>query len=520
MTFASPTLRARPVVLCVLDGFGIGHDDARNPLCEARMPNWERLLRTWPHGRLAASGEAVGLPTGQMGNSEVGHLNLGAGFPVLQDLPRIDAAIAEGSFFTNAALTDATAVAVRRGTRLHLVGLIGPGGVHAHDRHIVAAVELARRAGLPRERVTLHAITDGRDTPPRSAGEYVAALEGHVRGAAAIATLSGRFYAMDRDGRWERTRRAYDAMVHGVGRRAADAVAAVHAAYALDEGDEFIEPTVIDPDATVSDGDVVIHMNFRADRARQLTRALSADGFADFDRGDPPERVVVATLTEYQVGLPVTVAFPPERIDSLAAYLGRLDLRQLHVAETEKYAHVTYFFNGGVEAANPGEDRELVASVRHVPTYDLAPEMSAGPITQRLVAAIGSDAYDFAIVNYANPDMVGHTGVWGAAVRAAEVVDACLGRLERAVLDASGVLLVTGDHGNIEELRDDHGEPKTEHTTNPVPLVIAGAELGPSSVADGRLADVAPTILNLMGLQRLSSMTGRSLVDSSRSDPA
>ncbi|MFN2484754.1 MAG: 2,3-bisphosphoglycerate-independent phosphoglycerate mutase [Candidatus Limnocylindria bacterium] len=510
--------RPRPVVLCVLDGFGIGYDDARNPLCEARMPNWQRMLGAWPHGRLKASGEAVGLPAGQMGNSEVGHLNLGAGFPVLQELPRIDRAIRDGSFFTNVALRDACRVAALRRSRLHLIGLIGPGGVHAHDRHILAMVELARREAIPRDAVFVHAVTDGRDTPPRSADEFVLQLADALTGRAHIATVMGRFYAMDRDARWERTRRAYDAIVHGVGRPATDPRAAIAAARELDEGDEFIEPTVIDARGTISARDVAVHMNFRADRARQLTRALALDDFTAFDRGARPSGITVVTLTEYETGLPVTVAFPPETIDSLAAYLSRLGLGQLHAAETEKYAHVTYFFNGGVEPAYPGEDRELIPSVRHVPTYDLAPEMSARSITDRLVAAIAEGAHDFVIVNYANPDMVGHTGVWNAAVRAAEVVDECLGRLEQAVLDAGGVLMVTGDHGNIEELVDDRGGPKTEHTTNPVPLVAAGDIRGRALHADGTLADVAPTILDVMGLQRLSSMTGRSLLVAGAAD--
>ena len=473
-------------------------------------------MAEWPHGRLEAAGEAVGLPPGQMGNSEVGHLNLGAGFRVLQDLPRIDRAIADGTFFTNAVLLGACQVARERGTRLHVLGLIGPGGVHAHDRHILAMVELAAREGVPPERVFVHAFTDGRDTPPRSADAFVPDLLSSLSGRASVASLCGRFYAMDRDGRWDRTRRAYDALVHRTGRVADDPVAAVAAARERDEGDEFIEPTVIGDHGAIGHGDVAIHMNFRADRARQLTRALTLGEFREFDRAPAPADVYVVTLTEYEAGLPVAVAFPPETIDSLAAYLSRQGLSQFHVAETEKYAHVTYFFNGGVEAPNPGEDRELVPSVRHVPTYDLAPEMSARPITERLAAAIGSGRHDFVLANYANADMVGHTGVWAAAVTAAEVIDNCLGRVLDAVLAAGGVLLVTGDHGNIEELLDERGEPKTEHTTNPVPLVVAGAGAAVRSVADGELAHVAPTFLELMGLQRLSSTTGRSLLRGTR----
>jgi 2,3-bisphosphoglycerate-independent phosphoglycerate mutase len=384
--------------------------------------------------------------------------------------------------------------------------------VHAHDRHIEAIVELAHREGVPSSAVRLHAITDGRDTPPHSADEFVPRLAGALDGRARVATVMGRFYAMDRDRRWDRTNMAYDAMVHGVGRSAPDATTAITLARAENEGDEFVTPTVVEPVVAIGDGDVVIHMNFRADRARQLTRALVLDRFDEFDRRRAPRGLAVVTLTEYEVGLPVAVAFPPDTIDSLAAYLSRLGLRQLHVAETEKYAHVTYFFNGGVETVYPGEDRVLIPSVRAVPTYDLAPEMSARPITDRVVAAISDGAHDFVIVNYANPDMVGHTGVWDAAIRAAEVVDECLGRLETAALDAQAVLLVTGDHGNIEELVDERGEPKTEHTTNPVPLVVIGDVGGRRLRPKGILSDVAPTIVDLLALQPLSSMTGSSLL--------
>ena len=505
----------RPVVLCVLDGFGISDDRGRNPLLSARMPSWQAIQNQWPSSRLAASGEAVGLPRGQMGNSEVGHLNLGAGFPVLQDLPRIDRAVEDGSFFTNLSLVGACRRALEQGSRVHVIALLGPGGVHAIDRQVLAMIELASREGVPPGRLFLHAITDGRDTPPRSADAYLAELESALQDRARIATISGRYYAMDRDGRWERTKRAYDAMVHGIGRPAVNAAAAIAAARGNDEGDEFIEPTVLVPAGRIRSGDSIIHMNFRADRARQLARALTLppDDFSAFDRGDAPSGLHVVTLTEFEAGLPVEVAFPPQLVDSLAAYLSRLELRQFHVAETEKYAHVTYFFNGGVEAAYPGEDRVLVPSVRTVPTYDLAPEMSAAPITELLVEAIGSGGYDFIVVNYANPDMVGHTGVWDAAVRAAEVIDGCLARIVEAVLGTRGELLITGDHGNIEEMRDDEGRPKTEHTTNPVPLVLVGDRWRGSAVRDGALSDVAPTILELMGRQRLASMTGKSLLE-------
>lgn len=504
----------RPVVLCVLDGFGLSDDPARNALLSARMPTWERLTAEWPTSRLEASGEAVGLPAGQMGNSEVGHLNLGAGFRVLQDLPRINAAIADGSFSGNPVLLAAARHALEHGTRLHLLGLIGPGGVHAVDEHLLAMVELAARAGLPRERVLLHAITDGRDTAPRSAEGFLAALVDRIAGRVTVATVSGRFYAMDRDRRWDRIASAWDAIVHGRGEGAATATDAVQLAYRRGESDEFIRPTVVAGYGGMGDHDAVVHLNFRADRARQLTRALALDAFDPFDRGRRPAGLAVATLTEYQRAdeLPVAVAFPPVVIDSLASLLARLGLRQLHVAETEKYAHVTYFFNGGVEAAFPGEERVLIPSRRDVATYDLAPEMSADPITDEVVAAIGSKRFDFILVNYANPDMVAHTGVWEAAVRAAEFIDGCLARLAEACLAAGGALLVTADHGNIEEMRDPDGAPQTKHTTAPVPFVLVAADRRAVRLRDGSLGDVAPTICALMGIAAPPSMTGRSLI--------
>jgi 2,3-bisphosphoglycerate-independent phosphoglycerate mutase len=498
----------------VLDGFGLNEDPARNALLSARMPVWQRLTADWPTCELAAAGEAVGLPAGQMGNSEVGHLNLGAGFPVLQDLPRISLAVSDGSFFDNGALRGAARHAIDRDGALHLMGLIGPGGIHAVDEHIVAAAELAQLAGLPPERVMLHAFTDGRDTPPRSAAGFMASMGERLADMATVATVSGRFYAMDRDARWERTARAWEALVHGRGLRAASAAEAIRAAYARDESDEFIVPTVIGPYAGMGDGDAVVHLNFRADRARQLTRALALDGFDAFDRGTRPRDLHVATLTEYQAPreLPVPVAFPPLEIDSLAAHLARLGLRQLHVAETEKYAHVTYFFNGGVEEPFPGEERVLVPSRRDVATYDLAPEMSAEAVTVRLVEGIGSGRFDFVVANYANPDMVAHTGVWDAAVRAAEVVDACLDRVLQATLAAGGALLITADHGNIEEMRDADGAPQTKHTTSPVPLVLVGEPWRAATLRDGILADVAPTVCELLGIGPGHAMTGRSLI--------
>jgi 2,3-bisphosphoglycerate-independent phosphoglycerate mutase len=509
-----PTRPPNPVVLCVLDGFGLNDDPRRNALLAADMPTWRGLVERWPHSRLEAAGTAVGLPAGQMGNSEVGHLNLGAGFRVLQDLPRISEAIQDGSFETNPALTAACAHPRGRETRMHILGLIGAGGIHAVDEHIVALVELAHRSGLAADRVVIHAFTDGRDTPPRSARGYLVALEERTREKARIGTVAGRYYAMDRDRRWERTKLAWDVLVHGEGLQAATAVAAVEEAYARGESDEFIRPTIVNAVPRIREGDAVVHMNFRADRARQLTQALALDSFDEFDRGERPSDLSITTLTEYQARdeLPVAVAFPPIEIDSLAAYLSRLGLRQLHIAETEKYAHVTYFFDGGVEDPFPGEERILVPSRRDVPTYDLAPEMSAPTITGELTAAIASNAFDFVIVNYANPDMVGHTGVWDAAVRAAEVVDRCLGQVVGTILEGEGALLITGDHGNIEEMRDEAGEAQTKHTTSPVPLVLVGNGLENAGLSDGILADVAPTICDLMGIPPGPAMQGHSLL--------
>ncbi len=518
--------RPRPIVLVVLDGFGIGRDPSTDAVAAAPMPIWHDLLREWPHSILRASEDAVGLPAGQMGNSEVGHLNLGAGRPVLQDLPRIDAAIADGSFATRPALLAACRRAARPGGRLHLISLVGPGGVHANDRHMVAAARLAARSGVPSVRV--HALLDGRDTPPRSALEFVADLERRLREAhpgARIASLGGRYFAMDRDHRWDRVERGYDAIVHGVGEEAASPTGAIEAAYARGENDEFVTPTVIARgDGTIQPGDAVIHCNFRADRARELTHALVDPSFASFDRTSPagrpaPDDLLAVTMTEYESGLPVQVAFPPEQVRSLAQAFSEAGWRQLHVAETEKYAHVTYFFNGGVEPPYPGEDRTLIPSLK-VATYDLAPEMRAVDISDALVAAIGSGDYDFIVANYANPDMVGHTGKWEATLAALGAIDGCLGRVADAVqrvddMDAAApgaLLAITADHGNADELRDALGNAVTAHSLNPVPFALIGRAARGLRLGDGVLADVAPTLLQLAGLPAWEGMTGSSLI--------
>jgi 2,3-bisphosphoglycerate-independent phosphoglycerate mutase len=520
--------RPRPIVLVILDGFGIGRDPAGDAIAAAPMPVWRAMLERWPHSVLRASEDAVGLPAGQMGNSEVGHLNLGAGRPVLQDLPRIDAAIADGSFFERPALVAACDRAHATGQPLHVVGLVGPGGVHAHDRHILAVAELAARRGVPE--VRLHALLDGRDTPPSSALGFVVDLEdalSRAHAGARIASIGGRYFAMDRDRRWDRVERGYDAIVHGEAvHHAATAHEAIEAAYARGETDEFVVPTIVGAASPLGDRAVIVHANFRADRARQLVHALT-DGraFDGFDRTSPsgraaPDDLLVVTMTEYQKGLPVQVAFPPETARSLAQAISEAGWRQFHVAETEKYAHVTYFFNGGVETAWPGEDRRLIPSPK-VATYDLQPEMSAAGVTDALVEAIGSGAYDFIVANYANPDMVGHTGVWDATVEALATIDACLARVVAAVqqveaADPTGpgaLLAITADHGNADDLRDAAGNPITAHSLNPVPFLLRGRAVLGHHLHDGVLADVAPTLLGLAGLPVWAEITGRSLLE-------
>jgi len=518
--------RPRPIVLVVLDGFGIGHDPTVDAIAHARMPNWRAFLERWPHCALQASEEYVGLPEGQMGNSEVGHLNLGTGQPVLQDLPRIDRAIDTGSFFQRPILLELCERAGEPGRTLHLISLLGPGGVHANDRQLVAVAELARRRGVARVRV--HGLLDGRDTPPRSAIEFVPDLEKRLAAVhpdARIATIGGRYFAMDRDKRWERTKQGYDAIVHGLAKyHAPSATAAVEEGYARGENDEFIVPTVVDgvDHGTIADGDAVLHCNFRADRARQLSHALADAEFAGFDRtdgGPAPRGILYATMTEYEADLPVKVVFGPEVVPSLAEAVSKAGWTQFHVAETEKYAHVTYFFNGGREEPWPGEGRLLVPSLK-VATYDLQPSMAAEGVCDALVAAIAGGRYDLIVANFANPDMVGHTGVWQATIQACETVDGCLGRVAAAVLAVGAdddtapgaVLLITADHGNADEMKDGAGNPVTKHSLNPVPLVAIGRAITGRRLEDGRLADVTPTILDLAGLKPWPEVTGHSLL--------
>jgi 2,3-bisphosphoglycerate-independent phosphoglycerate mutase len=517
-------------VLVIVDGFGIGSDPAADAIAAAPMPRWRGLLADWPHATLDASGPAVGLPVGQMGNSEVGHLNIGAGRPVLQDLPRIDAAIADGSFAENAVLRDALTRAAASGARVHLVGLVGPGGVHSTDGHAVAIAAMARSAGI--EDVVLHALLDGRDTPPRSADGFVRDLETRLATAhpgARIATVAGRYYGMDRDQRWERTQASWDAIVDGVGfgtPDAPDALTAIEAARERGENDEFVRPTrIAGVEGRVRDGDLVVHFNFRADRARQLVHALVDEDFDGFPRRPGAPRPTVVTLTEYEEGLPVAVAFPPLVVTSLAEVFAGLGWRQFHVAETEKYAHVTYFLNGGVEAPWPGEERLLVPSPK-VATYDLEPRMSAEGVTAALLDALASGRFDFLVANFANPDMVGHTGVWDATVEACAFLDGCIGRIADAVVALDGasiagggrgaVLAITADHGNADRMRDEAGGIVTAHSLNPVPFLLAGTPVRGAALRDGVLSDVAPTLLRLAGLGPAPGMTGVDLVTSSR----
>jgi 2,3-bisphosphoglycerate-independent phosphoglycerate mutase len=521
MTGAVPS-----VCLVILDGWGLAPPGPGNAVSLAETPVFDELWRTHRHTELTACGRAVGLPDGQMGNSEVGHLNLGAGKIVRQDLTRIDDAVGDGSFAENAALRDACAAA-RQSGRLHLLGLVSEGGVHASMDHLRALIELAADLGVPD--VVLHAFTDGRDTLPESGAGYLATVEGWLaEHGGRVASVSGRYYAMDRDRRWPRVKLAYDAIVHGAPAplgsdaddfaaggettpHAASAVAAMRAAYARGETDEFVRPTLVGEEGRVRDGDAVVFFNFRPDRARELTRALAEPGFAEFGRGEAP-RVALTTLTEYQEDWSYPIAFPPDRPQAtLAAVLAERGLRQLHVAETEKYPHVTYFFNGGEEHPYAGEERCLVDSPRDVPTYDEKPEMSAAAAADAFVEHWGNGGYGFGIVNFANPDMVGHTGVIPAAVEAIETVDTQLGRVVEAVHASGGACIVTADHGNADHMLEPDGSPNTAHSLNPVPLIVTADVAG---LRDGGvLADVAPTVLELLGVEQPAEMTGESLLD-------
>ena len=505
-------------VLLIMDGFGLREETAHNAIKLAETPNLDRLMKDCPFVKGYASGLAVGLPDGQMGNSEVGHLNIGAGRVVYQDLTRITKAIEDGVFFENEVLLAAAENCRKNGSSLHIMGLLSDGGVHSHNTHLYALLELAKREGL--KKVYVHCFLDGRDTPPASGSGYVAELVKKMAeiGIGQIGVISGRYYAMDRDNRWEREQKAYDALTKAEGEDGGeDPVKAVEASYEAGITDEIMLPTVMKKDGKpvcrVQDKDSVIFFNFRPDRAREITRAFLDPDFTGFERKQLKDLTYVC-FTDYDETIPgKIIAFPKEEInDTFGEYISRLGLTQARIAETEKYAHVTFFFNGGVEEPNPGEDRFLIPSPK-VATYDLKPEMSAYEVCDRLVAAIDSGDYDVIIINFANPDMVGHTGVEKAAIAAIEAVDTCVGRTAEAVIRNDGVLFIFADHGNAELMVDEEtGEPFTAHTTNPVPFILVNGPEGASLSEGGRLCDVVPTMLDIMGIEKPAAMTGRSLL--------
>ncbi len=507
-----------PLMLMILDGWGISGEKTGNAITQANTPYYDGLLSTYPHTLLGASGEDVGLPDGQMGNSEVGHLNIGAGRVVYQDFTRISKAIREGDFFKNDVLREAVNRARNNGKALHLIGLLSDGGVHSHINHLYALLELAKQQGL--QRVYVHAVLDGRDVPPANAREYIDALENKFSelGLGAIATVMGRYYAMDRDKRWDRVEKAYNAMAFGEGIMATLPSGAVARSYENGETDEFVVPTVIirqtgEPVAAIKDGDSVIFYNFRPDRAREITRAFVDEDFSGFVRKQGYPRIFYVCMTQYDKTIDAPVAFKPQAlVNTLGEYLGKKGIRQLRIAETEKYAHVTFFFNGGIEPPNPGEERILIPSPK-VPTYDLKPEMSAYEVTEAVLEEIEAEKHDIIILNFANPDMVGHTGVVEAAVKAVEVIDDCMSRIVEKIKKKRGIVLITADHGNVEQMTaGDTGQPHTAHTTNRVPLIYVDEANRNAGIQEGRLEDVAPTLLKLLGLEKPAEMTGRALI--------
>ncbi|MCP3662396.1 MAG: 2,3-bisphosphoglycerate-independent phosphoglycerate mutase [Gammaproteobacteria bacterium] len=507
----------KPVVLVILDGWGCSETEANNAIRMATTPIWDRLLNEYPNTLISTSGPAVGLPAGQMGNSEVGHLNLGAGRVVYQEFTRVSRSVKTGSFYDNLTLVEAVDGAIRNDKAVHIMGLLSPGGVHSHETHIHAMAKLAVERGA--ERVFIHAFLDGRDTPPKSAESSLQMLQDVLDGLGGgrIASIVGRYYAMDRDNRWERVEQAYDMLTQGHAEFAApDPKSALFAAYDRGESDEFVKPTAIMPPGSlpvkIDDGDTVIFMNYRSDRARELTRIFIEPAFDGFKRVMTPALGSFVTLTQYNEAFDVPVAFLPERLNNVfGEFISSLGLRQLRLAETEKYAHVTFFFNGGREEAFEGEQRILVPSPK-VPTYDEQPEMSAPEVTDYLVEAVQSQDYDTIICNYANADMVGHTGDLDAAIQAVEVLDECLGRVLSALHRAGGEMLVTADHGNVEQMRDDgNDQAHTAHTTNRVPLVYVGREA--TLAENGGLCDIAPSLLGLMGIEPPPEMRGHNLVE-------
>lgn len=500
----------KPVVLCILDGWGLREDPTANAPALAATPNIDQIMASCPNATLITHGRDVGLPTGQMGNSEVGHTNIGAGRVVAMDLGQIDLAIEEGTFQDEAALVAFAETLRTSGGTAHLIGLVSDGGVHSHQDHIIAAAKALAAREVP---VVIHAITDGRDVAPKSAHTYMTALRAGLPAGVDLVSLSGRYYAMDRDNRWERVSQAYDAMVHGKGQTAANEVTAIDHAYAADVTDEFIVPQTLGDYTGMSDGDGVFFINFRADRAREILRAIGEPGFADFDTGARPKLAEMLGMVEYSDGhnAYMSTVYPKKKIvNTLGAWVAQHGKTQFRLAETEKYPHVTFFLNGGKEDPEPDEDRFMPKSPK-VATYDLQPEMSSGEVTDKFVEAIGA-GYDLIVVNYANPDMVGHTGDLDAAIKSCEAVDRGLGRVLAALDAAGGAMVLCADHGNCETMVDpETGGPHTAHTTNLVPVAVIGGPAG-ATLSDGRLADLAPTVLALMGLEQPSEMTGRSLL--------
>ena len=502
----------KPVLLMILDGWGIAPASSSNAASLARTPNLDKYFANYPHTQLEASGLEVGLPAGQIGNSEVGHLNIGSGRIIYQSLTRISKSITDGDFFTNPVLVQVMDQVKASGKALHLLGLLSDGGVHSHITHIMALLEMAKKHGL--SKVYVHAFLDGRDVPPQSALTYVEQLEHAMEtiGVGKIATVSGRYYAMDRDKRWERLAKAYATVVQGEGERAVSATAGIQASYAAGVTDEFVIPFAVEGvDGRIQAGDGVIFANFRPDRAREITRAIIDEDFPYFERPASARPVHFACMAQYDATIAAPVAYPPEEInDTLGQVVAERGLRQLRIAETEKYAHVTFFFNGGVEEPNKNEERILIPSPK-VATYDLQPEMSAEEVTQALLAELGKDKFDVIILNFANPDMVGHTGVLAAAIKAMEKVDECVGRIVEKVLSLDGSVCICADHGNLEKMAEADGEPNTAHTTNPVPFILISKTQ--HQLHKGILADIAPTMLELLHIPQPKAMTGKSLIE-------
>ena len=501
-----------PIALIIMDGYGLNPETKGNAIYEAKKPYLDRYFKEYPNSKLSASGLSVGLPDGQMGNSEVGHTNIGAGRVVYQMLVKITKDIEDGTFFENAALVDAMKSAKENGKALHLMGLLSDGGVHSHQRHLVGLLEMAHRMGL--EKVYVHTFHDGRDVPPTSGVDFMSELVSDIEriGTGKIATISGRYYAMDRDNAWDRVEKAYNAMVLGEGKEERDTVEAIRKSYADGVTDEFIVPTVIDKEGTIKDGDSVIMFNFRPDRARQITRTFVDPDFNGFERKNGYFKLNFVCMAQYDAQMPnVSVAYPPEQLKmTFGEYISKLGMTQLRIAETQKYAHVTFFFNGGEERQFDGEDRILIKSP-DVATFDMKPEMSAPEVCDAVCKAIDEDKYDVIILNYANCDMVGHTGVMDAAIKAVETVDACVGKMVDKLLEKGGKAIITADHGNADCLIDpETNDVFTAHTTNPVPMIVIGA--GDVKVKDGKLCDLCPTMLDMMGIDKPDEMTGESLI--------